>query len=44
MNYFNPDFFVFGIEVNLMMIQAPSLWNEYMELHQYVYQQLKILE
>jgi len=44
MNYFNPDFFVIEIEVNLLMIQAPSLWNEYLELHQYVYQQLKILD
>jgi len=44
MNYFNPDFFVIGIEVNLLMIQAPSLWNEYLELHKYVYQQLKILD
>jgi len=44
MNYFNPDFFVIGIEVNLLMIQAPSLWNEYLELHKYVYQQLKTLD
>lgn len=43
-NYFNPDFFVIGIEVNLLMIQAPGLWDEYLELHQYVYQQLKILD
>ena len=44
MNYFNPDFFVIGIEVNLLMIQKPDLWNEYLELHQYVYQQIKILD
>lgn len=44
MNYFNPDFFVIGIEVNLLMIQKPELWSEYRELHQYVYQQLKILD
>jgi len=44
MDYFSPDFFVIGIEVNLPMVQAPSLWNEYLELHQHVYQQLKILD
>lgn len=44
MNYFNPDFFVIGIEVNLLIIKAPSLWNEYLDLHQYVFQQLKILD
>lgn len=43
MNYFNPDFFVIGIEVNLLMIDAPQLWDEYLELHKYVYAQLKIL-
>ena len=26
------------------MIQKPELWTEYLELHQYVYQQLKILD
>jgi len=30
--------------VNLLMTQAPSLWNEYLELHKYVYQQLKTLD
>lgn len=43
MNYFNPDYFVIGIEVNLLMINASQLWNEYLELHKYVYQQLKTL-
>lgn len=43
MNYFNPDYFVIGIEVNLLMKQAPALWNEYLDLHKYVYQQLKNL-
>ncbi len=44
MNYFNPDFFVIGIEVNLLMIQAPDLWDEYLDLHRHVYQQLKTLD
>jgi len=44
MNYFSPDYFVIGIEINLLMINAPPLWNKYLDLHKYVFQQLKILD
>ncbi len=39
--FFNPDYFVIGIEVNLLMKLRPDLWDSYLELHKYVYQQLK---
>lgn len=39
--FFNPDYFVIGIEVNLLMKLHPDLWNSYFELHKYVYQQIK---
>ena len=39
--FFNPDYFVIGIEVNLLMKLRPDLWDSFLELHKYVYQQLK---
>lgn len=40
-NYFNPDFFAFGIEVNLVRKASSATFNKYLQLHQYVYTQLK---
>jgi hypothetical protein len=39
--FFNPDYFCFGIEVNLLMEQNPSLWNKYVELQRFIYLRLK---
>ncbi|GAB4318571.1 MAG: hypothetical protein Kow00117_08620 [Phototrophicales bacterium] len=40
-DYFQPDYFVFGIEVNLLIKLRPELWDAYMVLHQAVYDALK---
>jgi hypothetical protein len=42
-DYFNPDYFCIGIEVNLLMHHAKSKWNAFVELHRYVYGELKAL-
>ncbi|MFA3782443.1 hypothetical protein ABRY23_05190 [Melioribacteraceae bacterium 4301-Me] len=41
--FFNPDYLVIGIEVNLLINSDPTLnlWNSYLQLHQYVYSKLK---
>ena len=39
--YFEPDMFVFGIEVNLLMKLRPDVWDAYMVLHREVYTTLK---
>lgn len=44
-DFFEPDYFVFGIEVNLLINTDPTLnkWNAYVNLHQYIYSELKKL-
>ncbi|KXK50460.1 MAG: hypothetical protein DCC53_02730 [Chloroflexi bacterium] len=39
--YFEPDFVLFGIEVNLLMKHRPDLWDAYMVLHRATYEHLK---
>lgn len=39
--YFAPDFLAIGIETNLLMQNRPDLWPAYVELHRYVYSELK---
>jgi hypothetical protein len=39
--YFDPDYFLMGIEVNLLMKLRPELWLGYVTLHRSVYEQLK---
>jgi hypothetical protein len=39
--YFEPDYLAIGIEVNLLMVKRPELWPSYVELHQFVYGELK---
>jgi hypothetical protein len=42
--YFKPDYFAFGIEVNLLRKNSGStVWGRYKTLHQYIYTQLKAL-
>jgi hypothetical protein len=39
--FFRPDYFNFAIEANLLLGNAPRLWADYLDLHQFVYQELK---
>ncbi|MFN8529137.1 MAG: hypothetical protein U0670_11030 [Anaerolineae bacterium] len=39
--YFQPDYLMFGIEVNLLMRLNPSAWDSYMTLHRHLYTRLK---
>jgi hypothetical protein len=41
LTYFNPDYFLIGIEVNLLMKLRPDLWDSYVALHRSIYTQLK---
>lgn len=38
---FKPDYLIIGIEVNLLIRNSPVLWEPYIELHNYVYTQIK---
>ncbi len=44
MEFFKPDYFIIGIEVNLLIKFRPELWNEFLDLHRYVYQQIKTID
>ena len=39
--FFQPDYFAMSIESNLLYVMKPDLWAAYLELHEYVYLQLK---
>lgn len=39
--FFDPDYFAIGIEVNELIHNAPGLWPAYKELYSHVYQALK---
>lgn len=40
---FQPDYFSFSIEVNLLLGHQPHLWADYLVFHQFMYQELKKL-
>jgi hypothetical protein len=40
-DFFDPDYFNMAIEANLLHVNNPSLWADYLELHKYVYAELK---
>ena len=40
-DYFDPDYLAIGIEVNIAITKDINRWNEYKELHRYVYEELK---
>lgn len=40
-DYFNPDYFAISIEVNLLYRNNPQAWPAYLELHEYIYKELK---
>ncbi len=39
--FFEPDYLAIGIEVNVSINGNPEIWEEYKELHKYVYSELK---
>ena len=41
--YFNPDYLLLGVEVNLLIRNNPSIWSAYVELQRYVYTRLKAM-
>ena len=40
-DFFQPDYFAMAIEVNILMTNAKPAWPAFVELHRYVYAQLK---
>jgi hypothetical protein len=40
-NFFEPDYFNMAIEINLLHANNPTAWDNYLELHEYIYTQLK---
>jgi hypothetical protein len=42
-DFFKPDYFAIGIEVNVSINDAPETWTAYKELHKHVYTELKAL-
>ena len=42
-DFFEPDYFNFSIEGNILLSFNPAIWNEYKEFHEYIYTQLKTL-
>jgi hypothetical protein len=39
--FFSPDYFCLGVEVNLLKRNKPELWSSYLLLQEFVYNQLK---
>ena len=40
-DFFHPDYFNMAIEANLLYVNKPAVWSEYVEFHQYIYSALK---
>ncbi len=40
-DFFRPKYVVIGIEVNLALLQDRAVWEQYLDLHRYVYTTLK---
>lgn len=40
-DFFQPDYLAIGIESNLLLNNAPEKWDAYLELHRYVYAEVK---
>lgn len=40
-DFFHPDYLAIGIEVNIALTKNKERWEEYKDLHQYVYTELK---
>ena len=42
-DYFEPDYMAIGIEVNELFHNAPQMWPSFVELHKYIYTEMKRL-
>lgn len=42
-DYFDPDYFGMAIESNLLYVMNPDLWGGYLQLHEFIYRELKAL-
>ena len=42
-DYFEPDYMAIGIEVNELFYNAPQMWPSFVELHKYIYTEMKKL-
>ena len=40
-DHFKPDYLAIGIESNIIITKAPSMWPAYMELHRHTYKKVK---
>jgi hypothetical protein len=40
-DFFKPDYFAMSIEANLLFKVQPAAWSHYLDLHEYIYRQLK---
>ena len=40
--FFNPEYFNMNIEANLLYHNNPTLWNDFVSFHEYVYKELKL--
>jgi hypothetical protein len=40
-DFFTPDYFNMCVEANLLYVNNPSVWQDYMNLHAYIYENLK---
>jgi hypothetical protein len=40
-DFFEPDYFNMAIEINLLYANNPTVWSDYLELHEFVYTELK---
>lgn len=41
-DFFKPDYFAMSIEANLLFKVQPESWSRYLDLHEYVYRELKV--
>jgi hypothetical protein len=41
-DFFKPDYFNMAIEANLLYVNKPDLWSDYLQLHTFIYHELKV--
>lgn len=39
--HFDPQYLLIGIEGNIMISRSPDLWTDYLDLHTYVYTNIR---
>ena len=40
-DFFEPDYFNFNLEGNMLLTNNPAIWGDYKEFHEYIYTELK---